>query len=401
MTKLDIPPEFSKYLLTISPSEIKVDKEDIFYRDKYNELINYIKIILTGSKESEVYNYIEPKGTLLLNVPLGTDVIDYVKLICSNYYLEFIELNNTEIFKTPYDFVKNLNNILNSFEKDKEEDKKRLILINQKQKYIKLFDEKSLLNTFFNNFQYNHTKINFIDKHLILIWLNYDYEEIKQNSEDLYEVFDLFIKIPLLNKMERDTVLRNFLEKNANITFDLNAIVNQTESWEVKDLNRLLKIGIFKHFLNAEINEVSNEITNVLMSLIESGEYIPTEILKESKKQEIHDMKQDSIPDTIIASNVNVIQDEITDQKAIINEIKNYSISEFMLNQLYENAASKNYNELLLIIDKLNKKEPIEDNDRKLLAKYPFILNDSPNIAQINLEKAKKRVDMMKQAFGK
>ena len=76
-------------------------------------------------------------------------------------------------------------------------------------------------------------------------------------------------------------------------------------------------------------------------------------------------------------------------------------VSEFMLNQLYENAASKNYNELLIIIDKLNKKEIIEDNERKLLAKYPFILNDSPNMAQINLEKAKKRIDLIKRGFGK
>ena len=72
-----------------------------------------------------------------------------------------------------------------------------------------------------------------------------------------------------------------------------------------------------------------------------------------------------------------------------------------MLSQLYENAASKNYSELLLVIDKLNKKEPIEDNDSKLLAKYAFVLNDTPSRAQINLEKAKKRVDLIKLAFGK
>ena len=72
-----------------------------------------------------------------------------------------------------------------------------------------------------------------------------------------------------------------------------------------------------------------------------------------------------------------------------------------MLNQLYENAASKNYTELVLIIDKLAKKEPLEENEMKMIAKYPFILNDSPNRAQINLEKAKKRVDLIKQAFGK
>jgi hypothetical protein len=43
----------------------------------------------------------------------------------------------------------------------------------------------------------------------------------------------------------------------------------------------------------------------------------------------------------------------------------------------------------------------LEENDRLLLAKYPFILNYLPKTAQINLEKAKKRVDRIKQAFGK
>ena len=89
------------------------------------------------------------------------------------------------------------------------------------------------------------------------------------------------------------------------------------------------------------------------------------------------------------------------DIQNLINQIKEERISDFMLSQLYESAASKNYSELLLIIDKLNKQEPLEDNDRKILAKYSFVLNDSPKMAQINLEKAKKRIDNLKRAFGK
>jgi hypothetical protein len=402
MSGLNDVHKYSRYFVSFLPSEINIEKDDIFYRDKYNEIINYIKMILTSSEDLEVYKYIKPKGALLINVARGTDIIDYIKLICSNYYLEVIELNNSEIIKTPDDFFYSFNEILENFEKDKEEDKKKIILINQKYNFNKIFNDKSLLNNFINNFQYSHKKINFIDSNLILIWLNYEYEELMDDSENLFDIFDLFIKIPLLNKIERDTVLRNFLEKNQNIAFDINTLINYTENWEVKDLNQLLRIGIFKHFLNADLNNVSNEITDILINLIETGEYIPAKTLKKSKKQEIQDIEQESQSNMIKESKVNKIQEgDIKDQNAIINEIKNQSVSEFMLNQLYENAASKNYNELLLIIDKLNKKEPIEDNDRKLIAKYPFILNDTPNMAQINLEKAKKRVDLMKQAFGK
>ncbi|MBY9021238.1 MAG: hypothetical protein KGD67_09280, partial [Candidatus Lokiarchaeota archaeon] len=82
------------------------------------------------------------------------------------------------------------------------------------------------------------------------------------------------------------------------------------------------------------------------------------------------------------------------------SEIKEERFTDFMLNQLYENAVSKNYTELVLIIDKLNKNEHLEELERKILAKYAFILNDSPSLAQINLEKAKKRIDNLKRAFG-
>ncbi len=418
MSDLNDNKEYSRYFVSILPPEIDIEKEDIFYRDKYNEIINYFKLILTHSEDLEVYKYVKPKGVLLINVPPGTDIINYLKLICSNYYLEFVELNNLEIFKAPKDFFTNFNDILENFNKDIEidklrenEDKKqnldkdnkiKLILINQKSTFNKLFKNESLLSNYINNIQYNQKKKGFINNNLILVWLSYDYEEIVEVSDDLYEFFDLFIKIPLLNKIERETVLRNFSEKNQKIAFDINAIVNYTENWEVQDLTQLLKIGIFKHYLKFEFNDVSNEITDILINLIETGEYISSKTLIESKNQKMDIATQEIQSNLSKKPEIDKSQGEfIKDQEAIIDEIKNQKVSEFMLNQLYENAASKNYNELLLIIDKLNNKEIIEDNDRKLIAKYPFILNDTPNRAQLNLEKAKKRVDMLRQAFGK
>ncbi|MFX1259039.1 MAG: hypothetical protein ACFFAN_14365, partial [Promethearchaeota archaeon] len=202
------------------------------------------------------------------------------------------------------------------------------------------------------------------------------------------------------------TVLRNFLEKNPKISFDINAIVNYTENWEVNDLNQLIKIGIFKHALNADLNNVSNEITDILISLIESGEYIPSKTVLTTLKN-LNEQEQEGSTKGIQnkrkeRSEIKEIRGEIIKYREnLVNQIRTERVSEFLLNQLYENAASKNYNELILIIDKLNKKELIEENDRKILAKYPFILNDSPQMAQINLEKAKKRIDLMKQAFGK
>ena len=407
MNDLNSTPEFLKYLKTISPSEIEVNKEEIFYREKYNDIINYFKLMLTNSEDLEVYNYLSPKGSVIINTSLGTDIVDYIKLISSNYYLEFVELNNAELINTPNDFYNNINNILREFYKKKEEneednDKKKLILINQSQDFKNILEGKSLLSNYIRTYQNDKDKIDFLANKTILVWLTYDYQEILDISSDLYNMFDLFINIPILNNNERETILKAFSEKNPKIAFDINAIVSITENWEVKDLKQLLKVAILKHYLNAELNDTSNEITDVIVELIKSGEFISSEAIRFSDVQN-HGNSNHIIKEKIDSISIKgeIEQAEVKDFKSIISDIREQGYSEFMLSQLYENAASKNYSELLLVIDKLSKNEPLEDNDKRLLANYPFILNDAPNRAQINMEKAKKRIDLVKHAFGK
>ena len=416
MKYLNDVPEFLKYFRVIQPSEISINKEDIFYRDKYNDIINYLKLMLTNHEVNILKSYLEPKGAILINVNPGTDILDYLKLITKNYYLDLIEFNVNEIIEAPNKFLESFMSILEAFrnkslkDNELEENKnkhdkineKKVLLINQ-QKIFKLkFEENNLLEVFLNIRQNKNLDFKFIDLNLILVWVNYDIQDIISVSDKIYNTFDIFIKIPLLNKIERETVLKDFLEKHAKIVFDINDIVNYTENWEVQDINQLLKVGIFKHFLNSELNDTSNEITDVLINLIVSGEYIPYNIpqtSEENSRIELNKEFSESKP-PLSPQEIRDIEN-YKDFSGVVQQIRESRISDFMLNQLYENAASKNYTELVLIIDKLAKKEILEDNEMKLLAKYRFILNDSPNKAQINLEKAKKRVDLIKQAFGK
>ena len=109
--------EFSKYYRLVTPNEIDIDREDIFYRDKYNDIINYLKIMLTNHEESIVQSYdkfIQPRGAILINIKSGTDIDDYIKLISKNYYLNFYELNQEEIIKGPEEFIHNFTSILES-----------------------------------------------------------------------------------------------------------------------------------------------------------------------------------------------------------------------------------------------------------------------------------------------
>ncbi len=413
--------EFSKYFRVVSPTKIDVKKEEIFYRDKYNDIINYIKTMATFNHDGILREYLTPKGAVLINVNPGTDILDFLKLIASNYYLELIEFNYSEIRKAPESFLKSFKPILralgsypnskkdlNSGKEDNDKvgansDKdieKRLLIINQSLNFKTIFKGTNLLEIFLKE-QYED-KFNSMESNILVIWVNYEIQDILEHTSYIYDSFDLFIKIQLLNKIERETVFRDFLEKTPKIVFDINALVDSTENWEVNDIKKLLKVGIMKQFLNSELNETSNEITQILLDLIESGEYLPlinpniSKIQPMLQDNELKSNNLDRISKKEVSNNTDIIE-----MDGYLNNIRDSRISDFMLGQLYEDAAFKNYSELVIIIDKLDKKEPLEENDRKMIANYPFILNDAPNTAQINLEKAKKKVDRIKQAFGK
>ena len=112
MSDLNNIPEFSKYFQVISPSKLEVNREEIFYREKYNDIINYIKAMSTYSIDNPLKEYVSPKGTVLINVNPGTDILEFLKLISRNYSLELIELRDLEIKKAPDKFIKSFIPIL-------------------------------------------------------------------------------------------------------------------------------------------------------------------------------------------------------------------------------------------------------------------------------------------------
>jgi len=421
----------SRYLSILEPSEVEVQREDIFFREKYQEVIEYLKLLLTDSPELSIYKYFQPKGNLLINIHPGTDIIDYLKVISSNFYIRYIQLKESTILESPIDFFDNFLVLLDNLDKlttkdikqgekseqnshqeqDQKETKKKLLIIDQKRSYNKAFTDRSLLNKFLTYYKEKENLNSLIDNNVLLVWINYDYDEVVEYGDGMHEVFDLFISIPLINKMERHQILSDFMEKNPEISFNSEAIVEHTENWEVSEIRQILKIAILKHYLKSELNTKSNEITDIILQLIDSGEFIPfskkEKLINKEKSQEHMETMKEGGPNQKPASTSSETEissegDSKSNLKEIIKDIRDKNYSEFMLNQLYENAASEHYNELVIIIDKLEKNEPLEPNDRKILSKYPFILNESnPSRAQIYLENAKKRIDLIKKSFGK
>ena len=399
-----------KFYSILHSVDIEIEQEDIFYRSKYNDIMNYFKTILTHNENSILYDYskiVSPHGLLLIKINRNSDINDFLKLISKNYFLDVIELKYEEIFFRATDFFEHFEEIIqdmisseneinsakrndnNSGDKNLNTSIKKILIIDEGQLNFNLNIPTNLLEVFINS---KLNKTNFIENNSLLIWITNKFNNISMNSPKIFDIFDLFINIPPFDGSEREAVLKHFSELFPKIVFDIETIANYTKLWEVNDFKHLLKLGIFNHYLKSELNQKSNEITDVLIELIEKGEFIP------SINSEIQD-------DQKVISENNITQIKGMDFRAYENlkayrkEIQEENISDFMRNQLYENAASKHYKELQIIIEKIIKHEAFEVNDRTILAKYPFILSENPQKALIALEKAKKNINRINQMY--
>ncbi len=422
--------DFLKYVHITNPLDLKVKREEVFYRDCFSDIIDYIKFILNPEAFSSNFDFITIKGSILLNSLYGTDLTDYLKLLAKTYTLNHIELNFSEIHKSPDDFISKFPDIIRYLskkykdarkdEEDLKEDKK---IIERALAYLVVIDdneevfERTEQNFDFDLFErlYYEMKtglesLNFIENGIILIGINHNEEKLRQSS---LKYFDFYLKIPRLSENQRKLFLEKLQEKiTENWNMDVNRIASLTEGWEVEDLRNLINIAIIRNA--SKLENSSENLTELIENIIENGEFLPANLITSTLVRRASNLNNISkIPVQFQNQDQQIVQRvstrEITDKVAQsegilqkeIEKIKSQRISDFMVKQLYEEAASEKYTELIILLDKIKKEEPLEDYDKKLLAEYSFILNDPPNIALISLEKAKKRIDNIKKAFGK
>ena len=396
---------YSQYICVSTPSDIDISQDQIFFREKYQEIINYLKIMMISDDDEIVKQYIYPKAALLINIGYGTDINDFFRLIAKNYNINLIEFDYEIILRDLNEFYEDFNEIIEwmlneNNSKDSQQNNsthgnkiKNLILFEQSD--ILAPDNDNLMKGFLSHFLKKPINYSFLDQGSFFIWINHNLQEIHKNSTSIFELFDLFIKISTLNKEERLSFLSSISEKYPKIVFEINKLAEITNNWEVKDLKQILNLAIFKQYLNSDLNDVSNEITHILQELIDSEEFIPT--TKTLNLNEI-DRSVNEVVQRKDDKKEQIIRNNLIDD--LILKVKKENGSQFLLNQLYEDAASQNYDELIIILDKLEKEEPLEPNELRLVAKYNFILQENPKKAQITLEKAKKRIEQIKHAFG-
>ncbi len=420
-----------KYLIIRNPLDLQIERKDIFYRESYSEIIDYIKFLLSSEAVSSETKIKKIKGSILIDAPYGSDILGYIKLIAKTFTLKFVKLNFPEIRKSPNDFILNFPNIFDNLAKIyggakkveqevKEKDKTieralKFIFVAENQQELFQRTQKDIHFDLFEHLYYElknkMENINFIENGIIFIGINHQENTLCQAS---FKLFDFYLKIPTITENERIIILEKISEEiSANQTFNVDKIASLTEGWEVNDIRELIKIAYLRNV--AKLDDCVNDITELTEKIIDRGEFIPSYLISLNFIQNKLGTFQTSLNSSIHQSinqnrkfNIELSKEEYSkipelesQLRAEIEKIRSQRISNFMIQQLYEDAASENYTELLVILDKMKKKEPLEDYDRKLLAEYSFILNDPPNIALILLEKAKKRIDNIKKAFGK
>ena len=420
-----------EYLIIKNPLDLQIERKDIFYRESYSEIIDYIKFLLSYEAVSSETKIKKIKGSILIDAPYGSDILGYIKLIAKTFTLKFVKLNFPEIRKSPNDFILNFPNIFDNLAKIYREAKKveqevkekdktieralKFIFIVENQQELFQRTQKDIHFDLFEHLYYElknkMENINFIENGIIFIGINHQENTLCQAS---FKLFDFYLKIPTITENERIIILEKISEEiSANQTFNVGRIASLTEGWEVSDIRELIKIAYLRNV--AKLDDSVSDITELTEKIIDKGEFIPSYLISLNFIQNKLGTFQTSINSSIhqsinqnrkfnreVSKEEHIKIPELESQlRTEIEKIRSQRISNFMVQQLYEDAASENYTELLVILDKMKKKEPLEEYDRKLLAEYSFILNDPPNIALILLEKAKKRIDNIKKAFGK
>ena len=230
MDDLESNLKIEKFYSILRSVDIEIEQEDIFYRSKYNDIINYFKMILTHNENSLLYDYskiVSPHGLILIKINQNSDINDFLKLISKNYFLDVIELNYEEIFFRTTEFFEYFQEIVQdmiSSEKDINSTKindnnpeeknlntsiKKILIIDEGQLHFNLSIPTNLLEVFINS---RLNKTNFIENSSLLIWITNKFNNISMNSQKIFDIFDLFINIPPFDSSEREAVLKHFSE---------------------------------------------------------------------------------------------------------------------------------------------------------------------------------------------
>jgi len=199
---------------------------------------------------------------------------------------------------------------------------------------------------------------------------------------DFNNFFDLEVNLQIPDTKFKKFFIESILKDIPNNDVDIEHISLQMKDWNVAAIRKFL-IFAYRYF---QINQ-KDDLTNK----IKFNTYFLTDLIENNK---INFSKNDPTDRSIAINNSKTINSEsnLLDPKNKLNE--NFE------HQLYQEAASKNYEDLSIILDKIQKGIVLLPFERLKLADNSFILKDDPKKALQKLNKAKIIVDKFKKIIS-
>lgn len=231
---------------------------------------------------------------------------------------------------------------------------------------------RNLLNVFFGNDMIDLSAIM-----CVIVLVNDEHALIESSSVE----FDMFLRVQKPELGDRKQMLDYGLMTIPKKDVDTDHLALQMGDWSIRQINQFCKFAIKKFDMLTQSKPDLIFNTQFLLNLLLEIPY-SNWMKRTVKNSEGGNRSQNAQDDS---SNI---------ESNNTNPWDNFT-GDFE-NQLYQSVANQAYDDLVLILDKLQKGIILQPHERKLLADYPFLIREDPMKALIKLNRAKDRLNRMK-----
>ncbi|MHA1792695.1 MAG: hypothetical protein ACTSVI_08630 [Promethearchaeota archaeon] len=210
----------------------------------------------------------------------------------------------------------------------------------------------------------------------------------------LISVIDFTLNVNLPEIHEISAYLDYLLGKSDNLNTEI--IARLMEGWTWNDVKAFSKFCIMHHALG----NIQAMDTNFLMKLIRGSEGFPKFTSASSRVKNKVNVKENFGTDKSNEASF-VPKTEQVHFNPILKDSKQKMVfSDIFQEQLWQLAADQDYNKIIEVLDNLEN-GIVRDQDRKLIAVYPFLISEDPLEAKKKLEAAKAKIDYIKDKLNK
>lgn len=204
-------------------------------------------------------------------------------------------------------------------------------------------------------------------------------------SRDIYNSIDFILDIDVPDDHDKELFLKYLFN---DPTLVMRVIAREMNGWSWNDIELFYK----KAMMEKEVQGLKSITVKFLLDII-NGENDQEIFIPPSKKYQ-----EGNLAPTRAPREANPVNEPSTPPMESSREVGCSIINDPFREQLWQVAASRDYELLLQVLDRIER-GILMDEDRKTISKYPFLLIEEPIEAKKKLDSAKAKVEMLKKKF--